>query len=126
MPHGIPRKWWDWRDFPKARFVIITRRPDVAGLSVVQRRFTSDLMTHHFEWFEAIRLLSSIPDAHWVSYEALVADPQTQVDTLADWIGCPRRPLRTKVIDQNAKWGPVIEPNLLRPLRGLPDSEGPR
>jgi hypothetical protein len=87
MPHGD--RWWTHKDFPGARFVIIQRRPDVTQLSVISHGYTEDYTVAREHWDRAIGILASIPDAYWISYEALMADTKVQIDNLAKWLGLP-------------------------------------
>lgn len=44
------------------------------------------------------------PDALWISYEQLCADPLGTIQVLAAWLGIEPWPLQRQVIDQNPKW----------------------
>ena len=86
MPHD-GSKWWTHNDFPGARFVVIQRRPDVTQLSVIGHGHTESYESARRDWEIAIYRLAAIPGAYWLTYEALMADPLTQLDNLAAWLG---------------------------------------
>lgn len=54
------------------------------------------------------------PDAMWLTYEQICANPAATVRVLAGWLGVEPWPLPFAVVDQNAKWadggGPQIQP----------------
>lgn len=97
-------EWWDWADYPGARFVVIQRRPDVTTQSALARQMAPSAEDHRQDWQRAIGLLASIPDAYWVTYEALLAAPQTQADNVAHWLGMVPSGELPAVVDENAKW----------------------
>jgi hypothetical protein len=107
---------WSWRNFPTGtKFIIIWRRPDVAipgavaamhpGLKEGIRRDPpadrEEVLGWYLEW---LKVAASIPDAYWLTYEALVADPQTQIDNLARWLGVARIRVTRQIRDENRKW----------------------
>jgi hypothetical protein len=98
MPHL--HDWWDWRDYP-GRYVIIVRRADLTVRSQEARQ-----MPHAGaeSWHRAMAMLAQIPDAYWVSYEALVAAPQRQADNVARWLGVTPQGVMPQIVDANAKW----------------------
>jgi hypothetical protein len=97
--------WWDWRDFgDRARFVVITRRPDITTQSILARGMAPNAEAHADDWARAMALLAAIPGAIWITYEALLAEPRMQADNIAHWLR--RRPtgLMPEIVDNNAKW----------------------
>lgn len=104
MPHG--EEWWDWHEFEGHRFVIIVRRPDVAAMSAVASSCVTSIAEHRQEWPRAITMLAAIPDAYWVFYGALVADPETQMANIAGWLGVGKgeADFRAEVRNENDKW----------------------
>lgn len=106
---------WDWRTLPDHyQWVIVHRRPDVAiraahkaghpGVSEGVRRDPPASIAELTDWYEqAMRMFASIPGAHWVVYEALVAAPETQLETLARRLHAPRYAVR-QIRDENRKW----------------------
>lgn len=109
MPHGDAGPngdgWWLPEEFPDARFVIIVRRPDVTGPSAVFHSHVPTLAQHREEWQRAISVLASIPDAYWMSYEALVANPVVQISSLAHWLGTTLDPEKLpEITDRNDRW----------------------
>jgi hypothetical protein len=101
MPHA--GRWWTAQDFPGARFVVIVRRPDFTQRSAVIRGLVRDQDEAREHWEEAMIRLASIPNAYWISYEALVAHPSMQIDNLARWLGVKANGY-PEVYDGNSKW----------------------
>jgi len=109
MPLGD--RWWDDRDVDGDRVIVITRRPDVQNICAFRQGCTSSPAEAAEEWPRAIAALARIPDAYWVSYEALVANPKQQLLNVCRWLGIVPRfenliedqwwPIR----DENAKYG---------------------
>lgn len=102
VPNG--GDWWDWRDYPDARFVVIQRRPDVTTRSILARGMAESSEQHGQDWARAIRFLASIPGAYWLTYEALLADPVRQADNLASWLGIVPTGRLPEVVDGNARY----------------------
>lgn len=112
--------WWDYRDDPPGtRYVVIIRRPDVTQLAILGqlalwegtpvRALRHDWHEAREWWHRAVETLAGIPDAWWVSYEALVADVGAQADNLGRWLGLdPTGPV-PEARDENAKWLTYIE-----------------
>ena len=99
--------WWSWRDFDDAsRFVVIQRRPDAtvkSALAANHPTLPETAAGMHAMWLRSIECLAAIPNAYWLSYEALVANPRQQVDNLGAWLGMKwSGPLG--IYDANAKW----------------------
>jgi hypothetical protein len=118
QPDGLSENdaWWNWEEVAAAweeitgeptRFVVSFRRPDITGRSAVARRLVRSLSEHRKEWARAIAMLLEIPDAYWVSYDALIADPQGTVADLAEWIGVPFTEVKG-IRNENAKWLPHL------------------
>jgi hypothetical protein len=84
MPEGDD--WWSWKDEMPALFVIMTRRPDIRNISAYKSGHVDDVNQAENEWYIAIQRLSAIPNAYWMSYEAMVANQRQQVQNLADWL----------------------------------------
>lgn len=121
-------KFWTHEDEEADRYVVITRRPDISVLSAYEqghgnpglppdddgvRRWT------HLErrmtvqelggwWWMAMERLALLPNAHWLSYEALVAHPTQQLMAVAEFLGIepPVFPMMTPfdIKDGNEKW----------------------
>lgn len=112
LPHGDEGPqgdgWWQPDDFPPARFVIITRRPDVTGLSAIAHGHVTDIGQHRNEWQRAIGVLAAIPDAYWVAYEALLLWPEVQADNIARWLGVEPTGAMPPVYNNNEKWLSVL------------------
>lgn len=109
---------WDWRSYPNdIKWVIINRRPDIAVRAAFEsghpgvrppppniRRNPQASIGELKGWYEAsIRMFATIPGAYWMSYEALVADPDTQIGNLARWLHIGSWKTR-QIRDENAKW----------------------
>jgi len=109
--------FWSWSDDPPgSKYIVITRRPDISVRSALKQGHGDPKLrgwekrTHKADpdelaewWWRAIRILATIPGAYWMSYEALVASPVTQVDNLAAWLGVAEVTYPT-IYDGNAKW----------------------
>lgn len=102
MPHG--EDWWSWKEIRDARFVIITRRLDVTTKSALARKHVQTPQQHLQEWAKAIRLLSEIPNAYWLTYESLIASPRMQVTNLANYLGVNPPINLIEIVDGNSKW----------------------
>jgi hypothetical protein len=120
MPHWDT--FWDEHRFPyDTRYVVITRRfditiesaysqghgnPEVAAWAHMDHRLTKDELRSW--WDTAMRNLAGLPDAYWMSYEALVANTEQQCRNLADWLKVPDRVWVDadipEVYDGNDKW----------------------
>jgi hypothetical protein len=104
--HSQPNggEWWDWTKFEGARFVVIQRRPDATTSSALAREMAPDRQAHAVDWAAAMKLLAAIPDAYWMSYEALLAQPLVQAQNLAGWLGVTPTGVMPEITDENAKW----------------------
>lgn len=103
MPNG--GEWWDFRKFgPRARFVVIQRRPDATTASAMARNMAATADDHARDWARAVSMLAAIPGAYWLSYEALIAQPRVQADNLARWLRRMPRGHLEAITDENAKW----------------------
>lgn len=105
LPEG--EEWWDWRDFDPHAVVVVIRRPDVRALSAIKATHVRTLGEAETEWQRAIRELASIPNAVWLSYEALVADPDTQIANLSHRLGLELH-APEPIVDRNAAWMPQL------------------
>lgn len=106
LPHGD--EWWDWRLATRAdEAVVVLRRPDVRALSAIKATHVRTLAEAESEYSRAIADLARIPDAVWISYEALVADPDTQIATLGRRLGLELR-APERIEDRNAPWIPLL------------------
>lgn len=123
MPHWDD--FWSHGELPweVAKYFIITRRPDISVCSAyAQGHGDPDLLnpdgTYHWGhldhrltthelmdwWWKAMEHLARLPDAHWFSYEAIVADPEQQIRNIASILNVPYVPPPFKIGDANAKW----------------------
>lgn len=108
-------KFWHWTDYPAdMKWVVIHRRPDVAiaaahkaGHPGIRRNIRRDppaTLDEIMDWWDRwMKMAASIPDAYWLSYEALVADPDTQIGNLARHLGGEVKRW-IQIRDENAKW----------------------
>jgi hypothetical protein len=92
IPHGGVRVPWHIdaetsEPWGQVHYVVITRRPDVTALSTLARGLAPDLGTAQRQWRDAVAELAHIPGATWVSYEAFIADPGTQLMNIARALG---------------------------------------
>lgn len=114
MPHGDEGPegdgWWSPDEFPGARFIVITRRPDVTGLSAMAHNHVDSIGQHRNEWQRAMGILAAIPDAYWVSFEALLLWPEVQAANIARWLGVDPPREMPPVHNVNLKWLSVLEP----------------
>jgi hypothetical protein len=119
--HSMPQwiEFWDRSKFPEGtRYVVILRRPDISVRSAKHlghgnirkeafKPLGHDLSEQELNqwWWQAIDKLAGLPDAYWMSYEALLADKHTQVRNLARWLGVtpPKNP-PIDITDQDEKW----------------------
>jgi hypothetical protein len=119
--HSMPQwgEFWDGSRFPGARYVIITRRPDISVRSAHKAGHGNNTK-HEFAhldhtltedelddwWWKAIDYLSRLNPACWVSYEAFITAPLMQLTNLAGLMGFTRIPagLEDYISDQDAKW----------------------
>lgn len=119
--------FWSWEEWPlDTRFVIIIRRPDYSTAAALRdghgrmkhvrigfddwvtdgqadKEPTPEMLEDW--WWKAIDTLASFPPrrTRWMFYAALIANPEVQLEALADWLGVPKgeyEPIR----DENAKW----------------------
>jgi hypothetical protein len=124
LHHSMPHwdKFWDEHDFPiGTRYVVITRRHDFTiesayrqghgnpaqiGWSHLDHRMTKADLSQW--WDTAMHNLSGLPNAYWMSYEALIANTEQQCRNLADWLAVPDRvwvdASLPEVYDGNEKW----------------------
>ena len=123
MPHWD--QFWEPEDlgFTVSRYVIIVRRPDISTRSAHNQGHGnpslvgSDGTLHwaHFDhrvtveelgewWWKAMDKLAALPDAHWVSYEALVSNPERQLRNLAKALGSTTHKIPFEITDGNEKW----------------------
>lgn len=95
-------------DEPDTEYVVIQRRPDVTTLALLGRKppLVTDIWQARKHWGLAIAALATLPEAVWVSYEALVASPLAQVERIARAVGRRRMipGALPEVRDENAKW----------------------
>lgn len=53
-------------------------------------------------------ILHKYPDAHWISYEALCAQPDSHIAVLADLLEVSPWTVEFDIVDQNGKWADGI------------------
>lgn len=92
----------DWGG-KSARWIIMVRRPDRTAASMMRRGMAPSIEEGIEMWNRAIVMLSEVPNALWVSYEAFVAFPDRQWATIARWLGVRARHLEG-IYDANAKY----------------------
>ena len=109
--------WWRYPTDPEGgvlpeRSVIITRRPDVRNLALLGRKppLVATITEARAAHDRALRALARIPDAYWLCYEAVCAEPLVQMANVADWLGVPVASELPPVHDANAKWLSFLEP----------------
>ena len=117
MPHA--EDWWTpERDPdtgeaypPDTRWLIIQRRPDVTTLAILGRKppLATDIHNARYRWRRAMVALAALPDAYWLTYEALIVDPARQIANVGTWLGMTPAPDLPVVRDENAKWLSALE-----------------
>lgn len=105
MPHVGPdgsEEWWQKWQYPVHYFVVIVRRADVRNLSTVARGQSPDDAEYRYQ--RAIQHLSLLRPATWVSYEALVANPEPQIANLGQALSLRLSMPPDPIYDGNARW----------------------
>lgn len=116
---------WDrfWRGSPLERYIVIVRRADISVRSAYAQghgdpeligtdggRYWAHLdhrMTHEeldAWWWKAMDRLAWLPDAYWLSYEALVTAPKVQLTALAVHLESETAEIPFEIYDGNEKW----------------------
>lgn len=99
--------WWTKSEmeelFGAGRWVIITRDAEFAAQSAVARGFLATTDEYAPAREQALEVFDAIEDAHRLTYEDLLADPQGEYDKLADWLGVARKTV-PQLRDGNAKY----------------------
>lgn len=93
--------WWTGSDFPEARFVVVMRDRIYRNRSSVGRGQSPQQARNIYD--KALPVLSRLKPAYWLSYEALVIDPTTQMENLGRWLGISLS-LPVEVYDANRPW----------------------
>jgi len=70
------------------KVIIIVRRPDIRNQSAVNAGHVRTLEEADEQWYEGMKALASVPDALWVSYEAMIGNPEVQMQIIAHFLGC--------------------------------------
>lgn len=103
LPHG--EYWWGQQEVIGHKVIVITRRPDYQSLSAASSGCVTVPEEAVAEWPRAIATLASIPNAHWVLYEAMIEDAHTQLHGICDYLGIPFDASRVEPWrDENAKY----------------------
>ena len=114
MPFGD--EWWSEHDVVGERAIIIVRRPDTTAQCAFHQGCTGSIPEAAEEWPRAIAALARIPDAYWLSYEAMVGDARQQLINVMRWLGVPFREERLiedtywPWRDENAKYLQAYRP----------------
>ena len=111
--------FWSWKEWPDdTRFIIIVRRPDISVRSAYAAHHGDPhfkafrhLIDHRMDekeldgwWWHAMEVLADFPRAWWMSYEALVKNPERQLLNLVDWLGIEKPSQIPVIFDGNEKW----------------------
>lgn len=117
QPHGkvvrhlslpLGEEWWTAADVVGEQVVVITRRPDYQATSAFKQGCTVSREEAAAEWPRAIATLALIPGAYWVLYEAMVADPVSQVQNICAHLDVP---FDERLLERGDGWWPWRDEN---------------
>jgi len=100
--------WWGPEDIAGEKTVIITRRPDYQSIACWKQGCARSAEEAAGEWPRAIATLASIPDAHWVLYEAMMADAVTQFRGICAFLGID---FDERLLQRDDQWWPWRDEN---------------
>lgn len=86
------------------KVIIVVRRPDIRNQSAVKSGYVKDIDTANKQWYDGIKTMAGIPDALWISYEAMVGNQTMQVANIARYLGVPVPTVHLLWLDASDKY----------------------